>query len=377
MGTDFLTRQRFPVKQELLFFALALVLIIPFQTTAATNDAFAIALQEQMPALLATNHVPGAVVSYIKDGEVIWTKAFGVANIQKGAPMRPDMVFNLGSCGKVLTAWGIMLLVEEDKIDPDAPANRYLKRWQIRSTKFDPNGVTIRRLLSHTAGLTVHGFSDYPQGKRLPSLTQMLEGKNQNDGAVFIKWQPGSTNMYSGGGFVILQMVIEDVTGEPFAGFIRREIAEPLRLSSLEWTWTPQLEKRAPIPYDERQKNVGYRQLASQAVGSEICTVPDFAQFVAAAVTSHHGEPLGRGILKPETVAAMLQIQPNAKDHGLAYGVVFFDGEKFVEHSGFNPGWRAAFGLSINRRDGFVIANNSSLGDSVNEAVGKLWGKTR
>jgi CubicO group peptidase (beta-lactamase class C family) len=279
-----------------------------------------------------------------------------------------------------------MRLVEKGKIDLDAPANRYLKRWQIRSTKFDPNQVTIRRLLSHTAGLTVHGFSDYPQWERLPSLVQMLEGKNQNDGAVYIKWQPGTTNVYSGGGYVILQMVIEDVTGEDFAEFMHREIAEPLGLSSLEWAWTPQLEKRAPIPYREQQNKLSYRQLAGQAVGSEICTVSDFARFVAAAVTGPHGELSGRGVLKPETIAEMLEIQPSAKDHGstpgviyegLAYEVVYFDGEKFVEHSGFNPGWRSGFGLSINRRDGFVVANNSSLGDSLNEAVGRLWGNTR
>lgn len=357
-------------------FISAFVLTITFQTTAATND-FAVALQEQMPALLATNHVPGAVISYITNGAVVWTKAFGVANLKTGALMQPEMVFNQGSDGKVFAAWGIMRLAEEGKVDLDAPANRYLKRWQIRSTKFDPNEVTIRRLLSHTAGLTVHGFSDYREGARLPSLAEILEGKNQNDGKVFIKWQPGSTNLYSGGGFVILQMIIEDVTGESFAEFIHREIAEPLGLSSLEWVWTPQNEKRAPIPYDERQKNVGYRQLASQAIGSEICTVPDFARFVAATVSGSHGEPPGRGVLKPETIATMLEIQPNAKDHGLAYGVVFFDGEKFLEHSGFNPGWRAAFAISVNRRDGFVIANNSSLGDSLNEAVGKLWGKIR
>jgi CubicO group peptidase (beta-lactamase class C family) len=377
MDTDFSTQKPFSGKRGLLIIASICALIVPFRAGATANDAFAIALEEQMPVLLATNHVPGTVISYIKDGEVVWTKAFGLANVKTGAPMQPDMVFNHGSDGKILTAWGIMRLVEEGKVDLDAPANRYLKRWRIHSTKFDPNGVTIRRLLSHTAGMTVRGFSDYPQWERLPSLVQMVEGLNQNDGPVFIKWRPGSTNVYSGGGFVILQMVIEDVTGEPFAKFIHREIAEPLGLTSLEWTWTPPLEKRAPVPYDERQKKVGYRQLASQAVGSEICTVSDFAQFVAAAVAGSHGEPPGRGVLKPETVATMLEIQPNAKDHGLAYGVVFFDGEKFIEHSGFNPGWRAAFGLSINRRDGFVVANNSSRGDSLNGAIGRLWGNTR
>ena len=89
--------------------------------------------------------------------------------------MRPDMVFNHGSNGKVLTMWGIMRLVEQGGVELDAPANRYLKRWQLRSSQFDPAGVTIRRLLSHTAGLTVHGFLDYDQRRRLPSLVEILE----------------------------------------------------------------------------------------------------------------------------------------------------------------------------------------------------------
>jgi CubicO group peptidase (beta-lactamase class C family) len=172
-------------------------------------------------------------------------------------------------------------------------------------------------------------------------------------------------------------MIIEDVSGEPFADFIRREVAAPLEMSSLAWTWTPELENRAPMPYDFWQGGVGYRQLASQATGSEICTVPDFARFGAAVVTGSHGEPPGHGVLKPETVAAMLEPQPNANGNGLAYAIQVFGGEKFLEHTGANPGWRAAFGISVNQRDGFVIANNSSNGESLNKAVGTLWGKTR
>jgi CubicO group peptidase (beta-lactamase class C family) len=286
------------------------------------------------------------------------------------------MVFNHGSDGKVLTAWAMMRLVEAGKVDLDAPANRYLKRWQIRSTRFDPNGVTPRRLISHTAGLTVHGFKDYEQGVPRPSLVEMLEGKNQDDGAVFINWEPGTTNVYSGGGFVIAQMIIEDVSGEPFAEFMRREVATPLGLSSLEWVWTPRLEHRAPTPYDEEQKEVGYRQLASQAIGSEICTVSDFARFVAAAVAGSHNEPPGRGVLKPETISTMLRTQPNVpQSTGLGYGFGSAQGEKFLAHAGGNPGWRAFFLISADRRDGFVIANNSSCGGAVNDAVARLWAK--
>jgi CubicO group peptidase (beta-lactamase class C family) len=325
---------------------------------SAPEDCFAIALQEHMPGLLATNHVPGAVVSYIKNGEVTWTKAFGVANLQTGTPMRPDMVFNHGSNGKVMTAWALMRLVEAGKVELDAPVNRYLKRWQLRSTRFDPNGVTPRRLLNHTAGLTVHGFADYEQGAKLPSLVEVLEGKNQDDGAVYIKWEPGSTNVYSGGGYVIAQMIIEDVSGEPFAAFMEREVAKPLGLSSLGWVWTPRLERRAPTPYDGDGKPVGYRQLASHAIGSEICTVPDFALFVAATVSGPGGEPPGRGVLKRETISALLET---------------FKVKKFLGHSGANPGWHARFRLNVERREGFVIANNSSRGGGFNESIAKLW----
>jgi CubicO group peptidase (beta-lactamase class C family) len=325
---------------------------------ATSQDCFATALQEQMPELLATNRVPGAVVSYIKNGEVAWTKAFGLANVQTRTPMRPDMVFNHGSNGKVMTAWALMRLVEAGKVELDAPANRYLKRWQLRSTTFDPNGVTPRRLLNHTAGLTVHGFSDYEQGAKLPSLVEVLEGKNQDDGAVYIESEPGSTMKYSGGGYVIAQMVIEDVSGEPFAGFMEREVAKPLGLSSLGWIWTPDLERRAPTPYDRDGSPVGYRQLASQAIGSEICTVPDFARFVAATVSGPGGEPPGRGVLKPETISTLLET---------------FKSEKYLGHAGANPGWYALLGLNIERREGFVIANNSSRGGAVNNAVGKVW----
>jgi CubicO group peptidase (beta-lactamase class C family) len=339
------------------------------------EQCFAAALQEQMTRHLAANRVPGAVVSYIRNGEVAWTKAFGVADLETRTPMRPDMVFNHGSNGKVMTAWALMRLVDAGKVELDAPANRYLKRWQIRSPTFDPNGVTPRRLLSHTAGLTVHGFADYEQGARLPSLVEVLEGRNQDDGAVYIEREPGSSTKYSGGGYVIAQMIIEDVSGEPFAAFVEREVAKPLGLSSLGWVWTRDLERRAPTPYEHDGKPVGYRQLASQAIGSEICTVPDFARFLAAAVAGPRGELPGRGVLERKTVSTMLEIQPNARNVGLGYGIATSGNEKVLMHSGANPGWFAHFRLSVDRREGFVIANNSSRGGRLNEAVATLWSR--
>jgi len=356
---------------------------------ANPDDPFARALEQRMPALLLKYRVPGAVVSCITNGEVAWTKAFGRANLATGAPMQPDMVFNHGSNGKVLTMWGIMRLVEQGKVELDAPANRYLKRWQLRSSQFDPEGVTIRRLLCHRAGLTVHGFLDYDQRRRLPTLAEMLEGKNQiqlfgeANGPVFIKWQPGSTNVYSGGGFVLLQMIIEDVAGESFAAFMHREVTAPLGIGGLRWVWTRQLENAAPMTYGELQEEIGYRQLGCQSIGSELCTVPEFARFVAAFMPGPHGEPPGRGVLKPESVATMLE--PLPKGIGYGFSLTNMQGDRapiplradvLLAHFGGNPGWSAHFLIDTTRREGFVVANNSSLGFLFEVAVQKLWGKT-
>jgi CubicO group peptidase (beta-lactamase class C family) len=171
-------------------------------------------------------------------------------------------------------------------------------------------------------------------------------------------------------------MVIEDVTGEPFAAFIHRQVTAPLGIGRLEWVWTRQLEATAPMPYGESQEPVGYRQLACQAIGSELCSVPDFARFVAAAVAGPHGEAPGRGVLKPQSVEQMMQIQPGTGDTGLSYGVGTINGDKVLTHSGANIGWNAHFLLDVSRREGFVIADNSMLGAPLLYAVQNIWLKS-
>lgn|GEM_PF-542398 len=371
---------------QAFIFAWPLCVAFSLRAAASPDDPFARALEQRMPAYLQKYKVPGAVVSSITNGEVAWTMAFGRANLATGAPMQADLVFNHGSNGKVLTAWGILRLVEQGKVELDAPANRYLKRWQLRSTKFDPDGVTIRRMLCHRAGLSVHGFLDYDQRRRLPTLVEILEGKNQIElfgnvnGPVTIKWRPGSTNVYSGGGYVLLQMIIEDVTGESFAAFMHREVAAPLGIGGLRWVWSPQLESAAPMTYGELLEEIGYRQLGCQSIGSELCTVPEFARFVAAHVAGPRGEPPGRGVLKPETVATLLEPMPKGVGYGFSITNMMGDsapihlrGDLMLAHFGGNPGWTAHFLIDTTRREGFVVANNSSLGTQLQIAVQRLW----
>ena len=127
-------RSKAAVDIRLRSFLLLGVLLLTFLlTTQAHADGqwdFAAKMDAQMPGLLASYKVPGAVAAYIQDGVIASTHAYGTANLSSSAAMRPEMVFNFGSCGKILTAWGVMRLVEEGKLDLDDPANQYLKRWK-------------------------------------------------------------------------------------------------------------------------------------------------------------------------------------------------------------------------------------------------------
>jgi CubicO group peptidase (beta-lactamase class C family) len=158
---------------------IAICVVVSFLASPAPGrasevDPFAAVLNERMPGLLAKYGVPGAVVAYIKDGDVAWTQAYGLGDLATGAPMEPNMVFNHGSDGKVLTTWGVMRLVELGLVDLDEPANRYLKRWQFQSNEFNPEEVTVRGLLSHTAGLTLRGLSDYGPRRTRPDLVEVM-----------------------------------------------------------------------------------------------------------------------------------------------------------------------------------------------------------
>ncbi len=369
----------------LLVLSMALT-ALPAQADA--NDPFAALLDQQMPKLLAEYGVPGSVVAYIKDGDVAWSRAYGAANAAAGAPMRPDMLVEHGSNGKALTAWAVMKLLEQGKVDLDAPVNLYLKRWQVTSTQYDAAQVTLRRLLSHTAGMNIHGYLDYsPRRASTPDLTQVLNGSHLFEGLnetfetghfslgrAELVAQPGAGYKYSGAGYTVVQMVIEDVTGEPFAAFVQREITDPLGAASVRWTWTPPLIEAAAAAHGNEGQVLEYRQLANYAIGSEIATAADFARFVAAAVPGPHGEPIGRGVLKPESVQMMIQAQPGTGgSYGLGYGIATNYGQPAINHSGANSGWMAYYFLDTARRSGFVVASNSSRASSLHLTILGLW----
>jgi CubicO group peptidase (beta-lactamase class C family) len=143
-----------------------------------------------------------------------------------------DTVFSTASMSKWLTAVGVMKLVENGELDLDTPIADELTRWSLPASEFDNNEVTTRRLLSHTAGLNDGlGFGDYRPEEPVPTLEQSLakpRASTERDVNMAVQLPPGSEFIYSGGGYLILQLLVEEVSGIPFEDFIQKEIFDIL-----------------------------------------------------------------------------------------------------------------------------------------------------
>ena len=175
------------------------------------------ALSELLPPLQEAYFVPGTAVGVIRDGEVLLKSGYGSADLDTGLPVESGTAFNIGSISKTVAAWGVMKLVEAGKIDLDVPVSTYLTRWQLPESEFDHDGVTMRRLLSHTAGLSLHGYPGFHPDDPLPSVEESLSGATNGAGAVYVAHEPGSKWQYSGGGYTLAHLIVEEVTGQPFA----------------------------------------------------------------------------------------------------------------------------------------------------------------
>jgi CubicO group peptidase (beta-lactamase class C family) len=205
-----------------------------------------------------------------------------------------DTRFPLASMSKWFTAYGVMQLVQAGRLDLDAPVSAYLKQWQLPTGAFESKQVTIRRLLSHTAGLTDGlGFADYLPSDSLPSLQETLRHpRASSDSAVTIAVgrAPGSEFLYSGGGFLVLQAVVEDVTGMPFARWMQDSVLRPIGMQRASYDYLGSLDN-ASRSFDARGALVPtYRYAAAGATGLS-ASASDLVAFAQAQLRTTDGGP--------------------------------------------------------------------------------------
>jgi len=349
-------------------FAMIFNQSIKAQLKPILSDEYLSKLDEKIPAWLEEFIVPGAAIALIDDGKVIFQKGYGYADVKNNVTVNSKTGFNIGSISKTVAAWGVMKLVEEGKIELDSPVEKYLTRWHLPETVYDNNKVTVRRLLSHTAGLSLHGYPGWSSSDTLPTIEQSLSGKNNGPRDVRLIMEPGTKWKYSGGGFTILQLIIEEVTGQEFADYMQTEILNPLGMINSSYTIDKKILSKSSLEHNSYGEVIPFELFTAEAAAGLHTTIEDFAVFAQASLNISNSAGTQQSILKKITLELMTSPAPISDGkYGLGYSVdsIPNSSEVLVGHGGANTGWHAYLQVNQKTGDGFAMITNGGSGYNV------------
>lgn len=289
-----------------------------------------------------------------------------------------DTVFPTASLSKWITALGVLHLAETGGIDLDAPVETYLSRWQLPEGEFDNAGVTVARLLSHTAGLTDGlGFGDYAGEETLPALEQSLRAPRCSacsDAVIAVGQEPGQGFVYSGGGYLVLQLVVEEVTGQSFASYMEETIFAPLGMENSSYDYVGVLPNVAPN-YNAEGDIVPHFQYAAAAATGFSSSARDLTRLSLALARADAEAPVSSGTLtQMRTPHARMFGQPLWGLGAILYAPTV-DDDFVYGHDGANePAINAA--VRINPRTGsayiMLVTGNPRLATEIG-ADWVLW----
>jgi CubicO group peptidase (beta-lactamase class C family) len=231
------------------------------------------AVEDAARQAMATSTAPGLAVALVHHGQVVWAAGYGLADPATGQPVTAATCSQAASLSKPVTAWGVLRLVESGRIGLDEPVIGHLRRWRPPPSPFDADGITVRRLLSHTAGLSVHGYVGQTSDRPLPPIAASLAEETGDSFPVELLEASGRGWLYSGGGYSLLQLLIEELTGRPFADYMQAEVLGPLDMtaSSFQWSRTadtaPPARRRRRSPPRLRLCRAGRRRPGHHGAG--------------------------------------------------------------------------------------------------------------
>ena len=331
------------------------------------SDLLYLEIEKLGQELTVKNNVPGVAIALIQDGKITWIQSIGYADLASKKPVTQETIFNIGSISKVVSAWGFMQLTERGLLKLDDPVDQYLTRWHLPESKFDNSKVTLRRILSHTAGLSVHGYGGSDQGIPLLSLEESLNGKTKRNGeTVHVNSEPGSKWDYSGGGYTLAQLILEEKTKQNFANYLKQNIFLPLGMTNTSYEWTEAMMEKSATAYDEEGNPIKNRIFTEKAAAGLQTTIVDLAHFAALSIT-RNSKKLNK-VLKPETIKLMeTPVLPSSSEgeSGLGYRFMNYEGFRTIGHTGENVGWSAAMFMDLPSKSGIIILCNGSNGDRV------------
>ena len=318
-------------------------------------------------------HTPGVSVAVIKDFKVHWAKGYGIADGSTGRPVQVDTLFQAASISKPVMAMAALRLVQEGRFSLDDDVNNLLKSWRVPESDLTRDqAVTPRSLLSHTSGSDdAFGFPGYDPGVLLPSLVQILNGQPpSNRGPVLFKRRPYQAYKYSGGGIVIMQVLLGDLTGESFAGMMERIILGPLGLknSTYQQPLPESLASRAARAHNEEGKEsaVPWHLYPEQAAAGLWTTPSDLARVAIELQRALRG-PSG-SILNESTAREM--IAPTGSGPFAIGFEISKRGEGwYFSHSGGNWGFQCHLLAHVRKGYGVVIMTNGNGGGQVIDEI--------
>ena len=329
---------------------------------------------------MAYYHTPGVGIAVVNNFKVEWARGFGVKEWGKRDPVTETTLFQAGSISKPIFALAVMRLVQEGKLDLDEDVNHYLTSWKVT-----PNGswqprVTLRQLLSHSAGLTVHGFPGYLRSEQLPAVVEILDGRPPaNTARIEVNILPGTQVRYSGGGITVAQQLVVDVLGQPFPRIMRGLILDPFEMmhSTFEQPLPKGWLRSAATAHPSKNHPLeGKWHVYPEMAAAGLWTTPsDLARAGIELQLLLRGE--AKDVLSAKTVVQMLT--PGIDEHiGIGFFLSGKDREVRFGHGGWDEGFVAQMTMYKDAGKGAVIMLNSNEGNpmlfEIEHAIAREYG---
>ncbi len=349
-------------------------------------------IEENKPAaditlkqMMETFNLPGLSVAVIENYQIAWAKGFGVTEYGGSKPVTTKTLFQAGSISKPVAAVGSMWLVEQGKLSLDEDVNKKLKSWKVPENEFTKEQkVTLRRLMSHSAGLTVHGFPGYAVSEPKPTLVQIFNGtKPANTAPIRVDFVPGTKMRYSGGGVTIEQQLVIDVTNEPFPQFMQQTVLSKIGMTDSSYA-QPLPAARAALTATGTRMNgtsvEGRWHIYPEMAAAGLWTTPtDLAKFAIEIALSKQGK--ANHVLTQKSVQEMLTPQVEAEGGGAHVGLAFFLDDKTpgeFGHNGSDEGFQADLSMNAETGRGIAIMGDSDgffhVAPYVEDAIRKARG---
>jgi len=341
----------------------AIVFCLCWWLLAATSlTTFASTVDDVVAAEMKEHHIIGVSLAIIENSQISKAKGYGFTEQSATTPVTTSTLFQAGSISKPVAALGALRLLMDGRLSLDEDVNKRLKQWKVPENDFTKDEkVTLRRILSHSAGLTVHGFPGYAVGAPMPTLVEILNGATPaNTAAIRVDVVPGSKSRYSGGGYTVMQQMMIDVTGKPFPEFMQETVLTPLRMAASTY--------EQPIPKDRvAAAATGYYANGKQVEGKwhiypEMAaaglwtTASDLARFAIGIQQALAGK--SNPLISQSMTRQMLTVQKG--NSGLGLGLDGSGKTLRFSHGGRDEGFDAFMMAYAGSGQGVVIMINAN-----------------